>query len=115
MSINVTEYQDIFTKLENLNFKELGISFLGAFIIGFLLKKGLKLFFILFIIAFFLFLIFSNKELLELNNDILLNYSDKMFYIGEKLYKSIKALFDFFTISNSGAFISGFFLGFKLG
>ena len=115
MSINVTEYLDKFKELQDIPLKELGISFFSAFFIGFFIKKSLKLFLFLSIIGALVLFYLFNKEVSELNNDILLNHSDAIVATAQRIYATLKELFTLLSITNSSTFLIGLILGFKLG
>ncbi len=116
MSANISEYlQKIEEYFQTFSFKELGINFVIGFLIGFFLKKGLKIFFFLIALAVVFFFLFYSNELKDLNSDVVLNNSDKIVAILEKSFIILKNIFSFFESETLPIIVIGFFVGFKLG
>jgi uncharacterized membrane protein (Fun14 family) len=100
---------------QNISVEELSINLLSGFIIGFILKKSFKIVFFLIALFVLIFLLAKNKDMLDLGNNFIANYSDEFIGFVEKAFEGLKNLSEFVTITNGVGFMAGFFLGLKLG
>lgn len=108
MSNFVTEY---FKSL----FSEISTSFLIGFIIGYFLKKSIKLLFFM-IIIFSVILFVKYEAMINSNNMLYLpNNIEKIFLLFKSTVAFFKNHLSFFWKEDLSGLIAGLFFGFKLG